>query len=181
MHAFTLSQRSQPPHRCTSATFHWRPVYGRLINKSADGSAASSRSPQRARVYMHGKKTDLMCRSQSSEVKRNGSNGGLESESSLEGCRRFSARRLSPELCGRETGAAPQKLRGERVKTPASGALRRICSLSARRRRPTAARAGGRAASRAAAITHLRFDPTLSTNNPANFVSAAAFHLELLL
>lgn len=56
MHAFTLSRRSQPPHRCTSATFHWRPVYGRLINKSADGSAASSRSPQRARVYMHGKK-----------------------------------------------------------------------------------------------------------------------------
>lgn len=35
------------------------------------------------------------------------------------------------ELCGRETGAAPQKLRGERVKTAASGALRRICSLPA--------------------------------------------------
>lgn len=127
MHAFTLSRRSQPPHRSMSATFHWRSVYGRLINKSADGSDASSRSRQRARVSVHGK-TDLTCRSQSSEVKRSRSNGVLESESSLEGCRRLCVSQLA---VFRLSGAAPQKLRGERVKTVASGALRRICSLPA--------------------------------------------------
>lgn len=179
MHAFTLSRRSQPPHRCMSATFHWRPVYGRLINKSADGSDASSRSLQRARVYVHGK-TDLTCRSQSSEVKRNRSNGVLESESSLEGCRRLCASQLAVFRWNSAGVKQAQrlKLRGERVRTAASGALRRICSLPAV---DSAPQAGGRAASRAAAITHLRFDPTLGTNNPANLISAAAFHLGLLL